>query len=171
MRKTLIIIILALSILFSYSCRDKNKLHFKLPNGLKIKYATIAELKLMYKIRYEDYHGFVMQYKDTMFTNILIKIANNSYKVGADVLNDEQIKKLEAEYVESIELRYSGNDSLTNRDTLFESTIMKIYNNYDKIYKTKNGFILKNNYRKFLELHCYDSEFKHYRIELFPIEQ
>lgn len=159
-----------LVVLLLLSCSNNQHLKFQLPNGDEIKQTTIEELGKEKNIHYEQYLGFVLEYRDSLFTQALLMFENNSNVVGADVLNEDKINKLKSQTFESLEFTYTLPDSSKQRDLRFETLIKQKYSDFDEELKLQEGFELRKKGKIYVKATLHTLAIPNYSVIIYPKE-
>lgn len=162
-------VFILLALLLS-SCGGNKNLKFQLPNGDEIKQTTIQEIEKEKKVHYEQYWGFILEYKDTLFTNALLVLESKDRIIGADVLNEDKINKLKSQMFESIEFTYTLSDSSKQRDLEFETLVKQRYNDFDEELKLQEGFELRKKGKVYVKVTLHTLAIPNYSVIIYPKE-
>lgn len=169
-KKNIVGLLIFILVSSSVGCKNNNSLSFRMPNGQIIPQTTIQELEKNKKIHYEQYLGFILEYKDTTYKNALLIIESKDNVIGTDILKEHEINKLKSQNVESIKLIYSLVKASEKKDTLFEAHIKNLYKDYDEEIKFKNGFELRKNGQNYLKVELHTFANPNYVILIYPVK-
>lgn len=162
------LIILAFTAFFLTRCSSKVDHKFRLPNGVEIKQGTISEMERVTEVRYAQYRGFVLEYRDSLFSEALLILPNNSSVVGVDVLNADQVNRLRSQPVEAINFTYPLSGGKRRRDAGFEAHIKELYQDYDVVLPLQDGFELKMAGYSYVKVMFHDLAIPNYSITVYP---
>src|SRR5207245_2183023 len=149
------------------SCNKSSKV-FRFPNGEIVKQSKINEIKKQFKIRYEQYKGFISNYDDSILTSFLLLFENYNEVVGSDVISQEKINKLKFKNVTYIRFDHILKSDHNFRDSTFEKYIQKKYPLADKIGITDNSFDLKENGATICNIEFQNLVLPIYFVTLYP---
>jgi hypothetical protein len=151
-------------------CKNEKSLNFHLPNGQVVPQTTIQELEKSKKVHYEQYWGFILDYKDTAYKNALLIIESKDNIIGTDILKEYATNKLKSQKIKSIKLTYNLAKGKKEKDTLFEANIKKCYKDYDEEIKVENGFELRKNSQNYLKVEFHTFGNPNYSVLIFPVK-
>lgn len=139
-----------------------------MPNGKILKMESIVEMENNNTIHFEQYVGFVLDYKDTFFNKAVLVLDENYNDVGKDVLNEKKINKLKLKTCKHVKLTYILPDSLKQRSLGFENWIKDRYSNFDREVNSEEGFELIKNGKTYLKITFYNIAAPNYSVLIFP---
>jgi len=160
--------ILSCMILLINGCCKKTPKLFRLPNGEMIKQTTVSDLEHQFKIRFEQYDGFVAIYGDSLLKEF--RLVNNDMNkiIGADILSDKTINDLRSYEVETIHFSYTVKNK--NDKIVFQNYIQKKYPRCIRKDINKDNFDLECKGTIICRIEFYDFAIPNYSVKILPAE-